>query len=319
MAFIVAQLEEYARRYADPAHHVGFRMVARLVDDSSLLGAQPPALDGQLAALIVAEALAGDGLEPSADAYSIPLPLTCLWRSADGLPLWAASQWRPAPSPGMKAQSDVAVLHKRAPEGVNAQKGRWQERQMFHQTHPGALWEATGIGDVAEIARLFQGVRYMGKKRSVGYGEIVSLRIRPYRFSVAERGALVRAVPSTAMAVLGVDARGPAEMTGWTPPAWLPSTWLPGYRAGSAATMCHEPRYRVSGHAIQRYRSKLKPDWRAVFTDAAIVEEINEHITHAVHREPGHDGRVVLHTSTRIGTPLRLVVELDPPAVVTVL
>ncbi len=253
-------LERY--RAAAPAARP-VRVTLRLREGSPVAGYDPPKLDGLLAWAVVQEATGGRGLAPSSAPYALPVPLLCLWRSVDGLPLWAASDLRPAGA----ALDDVEYLHKRAISGgwsagnprtgrlsLNTASGRHMERRVPLPQRACAVWEARAWGDAAEIARLLAGVAFVGKRRGAGLGEVRDwqvesipagggggepgadgVAIAPGRDAVCRDGRLLRPVPAGAAGALGLAPDEPPALLGWTPPYWTPASQGPGWAAGAQA------------------------------------------------------------------------------------
>lgn len=232
-------LAPYQARYARDAAHQPLRVTLSLA--SPLAGYDPLNLDNLLARAVVDEATAGQGVPHASAAYVLPVPLRRLWRSDDGLPLWAATPFVPA---GVSAV-DVAVLHKRqqvgewtgTPSGhlnLASAAGRWMERRMPLPTTVAEAWTADAIGDASEIARLLARVSHVGKRRAAGFGVVVRWEVAPWdAWSLVRDGRLTRALPAEAVRLLdgGLPAGTPAPV-GWTPPQWKPdlfrSGWWPG-------------------------------------------------------------------------------------------
>jgi hypothetical protein len=233
----VPALAPYHDQYAPlarPGVGVPFRVVLRF--HNALEGFDALHLDNLLALLVVAEATSGNLLPPSPEPYRLPVPLTPLWWDAEGLPLWAATQFRPVGGDGAP-HTDVQYRHKRAVAGVNPVKGRWQE---MRQPYAGQLapegWEAFAVGDPHEVARLLHKERYFGKKRAVGAGHLADMTVEPAPWSlVTANGRLARSVPGAAATALGVMGTDALVLVDWTPPQWLPALLRPGWPAGTPA------------------------------------------------------------------------------------
>jgi len=235
-------LMPFAERYAGlKMQPLIVRMVLR--PGSRVAGYDPVNLDNLLARAVVDDATNGFGLPDSPDAYRLPVPLACLWRSQDGLPLYAATQFAPV---GVSAR-DVAYWHKRQQDGrwtgtksgkfsIPSTAGRYMERRVPLPTVVALAFEATCLGNAMEIARLLQGVTHVGKRRSNGFGEVQHWEIDDApEFSLIVDGALTRPLPADALWLLPerhIPAGDPAPV-GWTPPQWKPSLFAPGWWAGT--------------------------------------------------------------------------------------
>lgn len=207
-----------------------------------IAGYDPLNLDNLLARCVVDEATAGMGLPNEPGAYRLPVPLKCLWRSQQGYPLWAATPFYPVSD----CVADVAYWHKRAQSGqftrtksgrfsIRATQGRWMERRVPLPTQVCDIWQATCIGDAAEIARLLQPLSHVGKRRSSGFGEVLRWEVGPGAFVLVRDGRLTRAMPALALPEL-VPGRLPVEQpapVGWTPPQWKPSLFAAGWWPGT--------------------------------------------------------------------------------------
>lgn len=234
-------LQPYAAQYWN-LRGEPLRVTVRFKQGAHLAGYDPLNLDNLLARAVVEEATNTTGLPDTIDAYVLPVPLRCLWRSHAGLPLWAATAFRPV---GM-AVSDIAYWHKRAQSGrwskgrsgkltIITTKGRWMDRRVPLPTTLCETWVADCIGDAEEILRLLKRFAFIGKRRSNGFGEVKEWSIEPGSFELVENGILTRSMPlEAAVPILGqVPSISPAPV-GWTPPQWKPSLFLPGWWMGTA-------------------------------------------------------------------------------------
>lgn len=235
-------LQRYADRYGGVKGEP-LRIILHLVPGSRIAGYDPVNLDNLLARAVVDEATHGLGLPSTPEAYRLPVPLVCLWRSPEGLPLWAATPFFPASDHAL----DVAYWHKRAQTGeltgtktgrfaIRATQGRWMERRVPLPTQVCDTWQAWCIGDGEEIARLLRPLTHVGKKRSTGFGEVSRWRIEPAQsFELVHDGRLMRAMPAMAAAQLLPWYRMSEEPApvGWTPPQWKPSLFAPGWWPGT--------------------------------------------------------------------------------------
>ena len=235
------ELQLYEARYAE-IETQPLRVTCYLRPGGNLCGYDAPFLDNILAWAVVREATQGAGLAGSQQPYALPLPLRCLWRDEEGLPLWAATQLQPT---GLVEQ-DVAFYHKRPPEGrytktksgrfaPTPQEGRWAERRIPTPCVVAQRWTATCDGNADEIARLLRGIGYVGKHKGAGHGEVERWEIEPVaEFRLVESGRLTRTMPRAAAEIIGVPAPfGEAAPVGWTPPQWKPSLFADGWWAGA--------------------------------------------------------------------------------------
>jgi len=242
-------LRSYFERYA-ALEMQPLRISFELYADSCLAGYDPLHLDNLLAFCVVEEATQGRGLPNTPEAYELPVPLRCLWRSPDGFPLWAATQFAPV---GLSAK-DIVYWHKRAQSGewtktksgrfaIRSTQGRWMERRVPLPATVCHEFEATCIGNADEIARLLTPMAFIGK-RSLGEVECwhVSRLTRDERsplagdFGLVRDGRLTRALPALALELLpiGQVPDGLPAPVGWTPPQWKPSLFAPGWWAGTS-------------------------------------------------------------------------------------
>lgn len=245
-------LMPYADRYED-IEGEAVRVVLELVPGGRIAGYDPLNLDNLLARAVVEEATAGRGLPNEPGAYRLPVPLRCLWRSPgglplpEGLPLWAATPFYPV-SEGVP---DVVYWHKRAQSGqftgtksgrfsIRPTQGRWMERRVPLPTVVADVWEAWCIGDAQEIARLLRPIAWVGKKRSIGFGEVRQWRFeRGGGFWLVREGRLARSMPALALDALLPGQRFAEEPApvGWTPPQWKGSLFEAGWWPGTPASV----------------------------------------------------------------------------------
>lgn len=237
-------LAAHAARYAE-LEMEPLRVTAVLRANAQVAHYDYPHLENVLAWAVVQEATTGRGLPPrEGAAYRLPLPLRPLWRSPDGWPLWASTPLLPI---GDQA-TDVIYWHKRLFPGrwsggkrgkfvPNPTAGRWMERRTPLPTILCRHWQATCIGNAAEIARLLSAVTHLGKKRGIGLGEVEQWQIESAaEFTLVREGLLLRPLPQAAWGELLPGEEEPDEIptpVGWTPPQWLPGLWLDGWREGT--------------------------------------------------------------------------------------
>ncbi len=235
-------LARYSERYHRLAG-VPLRVTLRLLPGSRVAGYDPINLDNLLARAIVEDATAGAGLPEEPGAYRLPAPLRCLWCSEDGLPLWAATPFRPVG----QSVGDVAYWHKRIQPGrftgtssgnfsIRSTNGRWMERRVPLPTIVVDTWQADAIGDPAEVLRLLSRISFVGKRRSSGFGEVERWEVAPLsEFRLIDGdGRLTRPLPAGAVGLLeGLVPEGEAAPVGWTPPQWKPALFRPGWWTGT--------------------------------------------------------------------------------------
>lgn len=218
-------------------------VTVHLVPGSRIAGYDALNLDNLLARAVVEEATQGRGLPNTDQAYRLPVPLECLWRSENGFPLWAATPFVPM---GLSAH-DVAYWHKRAQSGawtgakrgtfaIRATQGRWMERRVPLPTTVAEQFVASCVGNAEEIARLLQLIGgHVGKRRSSGFGEVRGWEIGQGDFGLVHEGRLSRSFPAMAIALLpaGTMPEGQPAPVGWTPPQWKPSLFMLGWWPGT--------------------------------------------------------------------------------------
>lgn len=235
---VLPGMEHYTKTFME-LDYEPLTITARLVKNSQVVAYEPPPyLDGLLAWAVLQVVTAGQGVpQNTPEAYWIPLPLRCLWVSADELPLWAASVFQPA---GDLVQ-DVTYLHKRNPLGEfsrsarwNAKAGRWMERRRPLPTAGCNVWQARCIGNHAWVERLLvQNVGFLGKNRGIGFGEVADWEVAPAAFEspLVVDGRLAHALPveyPDKPCITDAPRR-----VGWTPPQWKRSLFSAGWSVGT--------------------------------------------------------------------------------------
>lgn len=230
----------------------------RLKRGAALVSYDPVQLDNLLAFAVVQEATQGVGVGNPPEGYAgwnIRLPLGNVWRSEEGLPLWASTVFWPVPSEGTTAAGDVLYWHKRMPKGIwsagnkgrlslNGSSGRWMERRTPVPVVLCDTWEARCIGDVEEVRRLLTTyIAFVGKKRAVGLGEVEAWEVEPLGWEEAgsqgilgilvRDGVLQRPLPVRAAGGLGIDLADAPTLVGWTPPQWNPKLFGQGWQPGT--------------------------------------------------------------------------------------
>jgi hypothetical protein len=241
LPIICQEFISYATRY-DELFMEPLRIILTLKSGARLAHYDHLCLDNLLARAVVDEATKGTGLPDTTEAYSLPIPLKCLWRSKNKLPLWAATQFMP----GGQNATDITYYHKRAQSGrftgvknghfaIRPTDGRWMERRMPLPTTIAEYWHADAIGNPQEIARLLSHITFVGKFRTKGMGEVLKWDILSLaEFSLVQAGKLAHALPLEAMILLdGLLPQGESVPIGWTPPQWKPSLFLSGWPCGT--------------------------------------------------------------------------------------
>lgn len=239
-----------AERAVAPAQHRPALVRAVLQGTPPVVNVEPIHLDGVLAFAVVIEATEGRSVPDIPGAYRIPLPLTCLHRSEDGLPLWAASTFWSGP----EAERDNLTVCKRMPTGqwskaegkasrlsLDGARGRFMERKIPLPTTVAGEWRAVVWGDLVEIARLLRYVPQLGKKGTIGCGMVRDWVIEPLRDIdgmepvdlLVRNGCLTRAISVDAAAALGLSLAEAPRRLGWTPPQWKPSLHRDGWPVGT--------------------------------------------------------------------------------------
>lgn len=238
-------LAGYAERYAAMATEP-LRISLVLRRGSRLAGYDPMNLDNLLASCVVNEATGWRGLPNSEEPYILPIPVKRLWEAPNGCPLWATTVFRPLG----QAVGDVAYWHKRHGEmghftgtkrgtfAIRSTSGRWMDRRVPLPTQIADCWVAECEGNALEIGRLLEPVVHVGKRRSIGFGEVDYWLIEPIeRFDLMADGKLTRPLPGLAVHLLdGMMPEGAPSPVGWTPPEWKPSLFAPGWWSGTPIT-----------------------------------------------------------------------------------
>ena len=207
------------------------------------LGTQPIfydalTLDGLLAYSVVQRATQGRGYPESAEPYWIPLPLSIMWHHENGLPLWAATRF----SPIDKNSENPVYWHKReftptflkrkkngTPPNLNFTNGVHKSYRIPMPAQTASTWCAYGQGDIQSVASLLSEITHVGKKRTYGYGRVLTCEVNPIDVPALPLGfdnRLIKAIPFAFKLdnpQLWDDADGlemQARFCGWTPPYW---------------------------------------------------------------------------------------------------
>lgn len=174
-------------------------------------------------------------------AYELPVPLKKIWMSDEGLPLWAASVFLPVG----EIYEDSVFLHKRverfefSERQPNVKCGRWMARRMPKTTYQSESkqWQSFCIGNAEEIKKVLPFIGFLGKHRSVGFGEIKEWDVSKWDGNdvqtIVKDNRLIHAIPQEVAGVLGIEIEDIPYLVGWTPPQWKPALWSQGYMVGT--------------------------------------------------------------------------------------
>lgn len=173
-------------------------------------------------------------INPTADRYIIPLPLSLAWVSPIGDPLWLATELRPAD----EAKLGVAYLHARYPvdradlagrRAVLTSAGRYKDARLPLAVTVADRVEGWCIGDAGQVKRLLDRIDYIGRKSAHGFGRVIKWEIAAAPDVDPETILDRRAVPLDYLAEIGasVAATRLAPRLGWTPPYWHPASQGP--------------------------------------------------------------------------------------------
>jgi CRISPR type IV-associated protein Csf3 len=220
---IVARVSEWG-----PLELAPLRVTLRLANPRA--GYDALHLDGLLSYGLVVRALGHSRLDGARGPYHLPLPLRCLWRDQEGLPLWAVTDMQPQ---GVQAQG-TATWTRRAidsrlvasadgrPYAPRTTQGPYKDMMIPLPIEVAESWTCDVVGDARIIADLLRVLQSVGKKSAQGWGRVMDWTLEPldaWRIT-SEQGRLRRAVPCAA---LGADPlRG--QLLGWTPPYWRNQT-----------------------------------------------------------------------------------------------
>lgn len=245
-------LKSYGERYAGASFEP---LRVSVILRQAMILYDPLYLDNLLARAVLETACGHAILDNTPEPYEFPLPLKRLWTAENGCPLWASSVFLPEG----KMITDVVYLHKRlgrlefSERQPKSNVGRWMDRRIPYQTHQTETkrWYALCIGNAQEITELLPLVRFLGKRRNVGFGEIAQWDVEAWDGgdlnTLVQDGRLVHALPQGAAEALDIRPEGPPSLVGWTPPQWKPTLFSPGWRlttaAPDAATARHETAY----------------------------------------------------------------------------
>lgn len=195
-------------------------------------------LDAVLAYAVVQHSTHGQGLPDSDEPYQVPLPLATLWTCPDsGLPLWDATQFHPTlinyhqpafwHKRGYKPQLLKKTRHGKFPN-ANFGNGVHKEYRIPMPLQTALNWRAYAKGNAYEIQRLLNTVNAIGKKRTQGYGKVLTWKVTTCEpFDYWYEGRLIKAFPvdfNPKPLPKGAFSFSIFEQ-GWTPPYWLATTF----------------------------------------------------------------------------------------------
>lgn len=160
----------------------------------------------------------------------IPLPISLLWASQEGLPLWACSDLYSV----AEKHSTVEYWHKRFPEqamqdwcakpNADMGSGRYKEYRVPVRTEMPAdsVLCALCIGNRDEVERLLSYVTHVGKKPSQGKGRVIRWYVEPIQNETPEISILSRRpVPLSFFIESSREISGTlSPLSAWTPPYW---------------------------------------------------------------------------------------------------
>jgi CRISPR type IV-associated protein Csf3 len=190
-------------------------------------------LDGLLGAAVV-RGLPYATHYPSDSAAVVPIPLRLLWVSAEGRPLWAASDlW-----PSGRVTRSREYWHKRHADSraplasrmrANTSAGRWKEYRVPLQLAEPDDLRAVCVGHEDTVRSLLvDHATHIGKKAGSGHGYVAAWTVEPLPLEDPEAILLCllhRPVPAAYLVESGTSLPpGAVVRQGWTPPYWF-SPW----------------------------------------------------------------------------------------------
>lgn len=177
-----------------------------------------------LDSLLAAAAIGGEEYRMPSLAHEvvvIEIPgLLCAWRNDNGLPLWAASVLRPV-TPFVARE----YAHRRYPAhradmsrkaSANTSAGQYKEYRKPLRTVLSQTWQATAVGDRAQIKALLDGITAIGARRGAGYGSVHCWDVAEVDAVTLQTVCANRVMPSRVG--LSIVSSAPLRVCGWTPP-----------------------------------------------------------------------------------------------------
>lgn len=237
---ILQELQTFSAAFADLAFEP-LTVTAVIAKNTHIVNYDPMHLDSILSRVVVDMAMGnGRGLPNSNEGYWLPVPLKAAWFSEDGFPLWCASTFLPV----RETIDDVTYRHKRTLSGkwskgptIRPSQGRWKERRIPVPTMVCDRLEARVIGNAEWLERLLRRVKFIGKNRSIGMGEVNHFEIEPATWTEQEifqnDGRIIRNIPSAASETIGIPWLQNPTLVAWTPPYWKRSLCSIGWRTGA--------------------------------------------------------------------------------------
>lgn len=234
------ELEQYTAAFGALAFEP-LTVTAVMVKNARVVNYDPIHLDSVLSRAVVDMAFGHNrGLPNSNEGYWLPVPLKAAWFSEDGRPLWYSSVFLP----DAEIVEDVTYRHKRTLDGWwssgrqnRPSQGRWKDRRIPVPNAVCDRWQARIIGNAEWIERLLGGIKFMGKNRSIGFGQVDRWEIESADWTghdiFIDDDALIRNTPSAASESTGVPWLQNPTLVAWTPPYWKRSLCVMGWRAGT--------------------------------------------------------------------------------------
>ena len=221
------------------------KVVAHLA--SAMVNYEPLNLDGLLGWAVLQEVVGANHLNPQEGLWRVPVPLEVV-HTQDGWPMYASTALWPDP----KAINDSVIYHKRAQPGrytgtkkgtfqIESTAGRWMDRRMPIPTLNTPTLTAWVVGNPAEVARLLERLKFIGRRRSAGHGEVLSWDIHeapnmPLVLQGPNGPMLSRNIPVAVARKYKLKLQDPLEppvRVAFTHPYHQPDMHVEGYRVGT--------------------------------------------------------------------------------------
>jgi hypothetical protein len=162
--------------------------------------------------------------------------LECVWRDAEGRPLWACSDLLPIGDRVLGTEYG----HRRYPAyrahlskkpSANVQAGQFKEGRRQLRTVWAQQWEAQAIGEASTLQGLLNSISHIGSRAS-NYGRVLAWEVAEDESVTLETVLDECSVPAQALGDLGLSADHLSPFVAWTPPYW----YQPAYAD------CREPK-----------------------------------------------------------------------------